>query len=224
MSLINEALRKARQAAAEHDDQRNLGRVPQAYPGRNRRRGVGPAAIALVAFLAGIVGAAAVWWIVGAGAPDTPLPQAATLQAPPETGPEKAAGDPPAAPASAPEASAEPAEQPVRVVTSAPPPPVVTGPGDSETGLSDPPPATPAATATPGTTASNEREFVMDADLGYATLSLGYIVFRPVRPFAEINGNDVYEGSEVAGFTVDAIEIDRVVLSDSRGPLVLRVP
>jgi hypothetical protein len=64
----------------------------------------------------------------------------------------------------------------------------------------------------------------MDAELGYASLSLGYIVFRPVRPFAEINGNDVYEGSEVAGFKVEKIEVDRVVLRDDRGLLELRVP
>ena len=64
----------------------------------------------------------------------------------------------------------------------------------------------------------------MDADLGYASLSLGYIVFRPVRPFAEINGVDIYEGSEIAGFKVEKIEIDRVVLRDARGPLELRVP
>ena len=59
---------------------------------------------------------------------------------------------------------------------------------------------------------------------GYASLSLGYIVFRPVRPFAEINGVDIYEGSEIAGFKVEKIEVDRVVLRDSRGPLELRVP
>ena len=59
-----------------------------------------------------------------------------------------------------------------------------------------------------------------DPDLGDAsddlvacdtTLSLGYIVFRPVRPFAEINGEEVFEGSEIAGFVVERIEADRVV-------------
>jgi len=65
---------------------------------------------------------------------------------------------------------------------------------------------------------------MLDAELGGTTLSLGYIVFRPVRPFAEINGVDVYEGSEIEGFTVERIEADRVVLRDAEGPLELRVP
>ena len=82
----------------------------------------------------------------------------------------------------------------------------------------------PRATATRVAATSGNRVFVMDADLGYTTLSLGYIVFRPVRPFAEINGVDIYEGSEIAGFKVEKIEIDRVVLRDDRGPLELRVP
>ncbi len=72
MSLINEALRKARQAASEHDDQRNAGRAPQAYPSRGPRRGMSPAAVGLVAVLAGVAGAAGVWWIVGTGRPRNP--------------------------------------------------------------------------------------------------------------------------------------------------------
>jgi hypothetical protein len=71
---------------------------------------------------------------------------------------------------------------------------------------------------------TGERIFILDADLGTTSLSLGYIVFRPVRPFAEINGVEVYEGSEVEGFTVEKIEADKVTLRDADGPLVLRVP
>ena len=72
--------------------------------------------------------------------------------------------------------------------------------------------------------ASGDRVFVLDADLGYATLSLGYIVARPVNPFAEINGIEVSVGSEVEGFRVEKIEADRVVLRDEKGELVLQVP
>ena len=39
----------ARQAAAEHEDQRNSGRTSKAYPSRRPRRGVGVATIVLVA-------------------------------------------------------------------------------------------------------------------------------------------------------------------------------
>ena len=224
MSLINEALRKARQAAAEHDDQRSAGRAPQAYPSRGPRKGTGPAAVALVAVLAGLAGAAGVWWIVGAGAVDSDpgggpaLHQPATVesastpienQTQPEPAPE--ALQPPAPTARSSEGIPSP--------ESGAPAPDVTNP-EVDAG----PTAIPGTAATPVAKQSGSRVFIMDADLGYTTLSLGYIVFRPVRPFAEINGVDIYEGSEIAGFKVEKIEVDRVVLRDSRGPLELRVP
>jgi hypothetical protein len=224
VSLINEALRKARQAAAEHDDQRSAARAPQAYPSRGPRKGTGPAAVALVAVLAGLAGAAGVWWIVGTAATepksaDTQIPRASSV-------------------VEAPDLSTDPA-------TRAELAPLTVQP-DGQTGQAAVPPpfpqptpalpetAAPAADAHQTTiphdkptmvvTASGTRVFVMDAELGYASLSLGYIVFRSVRPFAEINGVDIYEGSEIEGFKVEKIEVDRVVLRDSRGPLELRVP
>ena len=64
----------------------------------------------------------------------------------------------------------------------------------------------------------------MEAVLAETTLSLGYIVARSDNPFAEINGIDVYVGSEIEGFVVESIEAEMVVLRDDQGPLVLRVP
>ncbi len=69
-----------------------------------------------------------------------------------------------------------------------------------------------------------ERVFIMEADLGYASLSLGFIVARSNNSFAEINGTEVWIGSEIEGFVVEAIEPDRVLLRDDKGPLILRVP
>ena len=224
MSLINEALRKARQAAAEHDDQRSAGRAPQAYPSRGPRKGTGPAAVALVAVLAGLAGAAGVWWIVGAGAVDSDPGGGPTLHQPAtaessstpienQTQPEPAPETP------QPPMSTDPAIEPM-------PSPQSRNPvSESDVPEVDKDPtAIPRAAAKPVITTSGTRVFVMDAELGYASLSLGYIVFRPVRPFAEINGVDIYEGSEIAGFKVEKIEVDRVVLRDDRGPLELRVP
>jgi len=219
VSLINEALRKARQAAAEHDDQRSAGREPQAYPSRGPRRGAGPTAVALVAVLAGLVGAAGVWWIVGAGAVDSDPGREPPLQRPAAT---PIADQPPPEPT--PEALRAPA-QTDRPVEREPAPEANTPvPENPDPVVETGPTAVAPPAATPVITTSGERVFIMDAELGYASLSLGYIVFRPVRPFAEINGMEVYEGSEVAGFTVEKIEVDRVVLRDGRGPLELRVP
>jgi hypothetical protein len=64
----------------------------------------------------------------------------------------------------------------------------------------------------------------MEADLGDVVLSLGFIVARTNNPFAEINGIEIYVGSEIEGFIVEAIEADRVVLRNDGGSLVLRVP
>ena len=72
--------------------------------------------------------------------------------------------------------------------------------------------------------ASGERVYIMEADLGDVVLNLDYIVARQGNPFAEINGVEVYLGSEIEGFVVESIEADRVVLRDEDGPLVLRVP
>jgi len=224
VSLINEALRKARQAAADHEDQRNAGRAPHAYPSRGPRKGAGPAAVALVAVLAGLAGAAGVWWIVSAGAVDSKSGAEPRLEQP-------AAGDN-SSPATSNQALTEPAPEGLERQAPAAPPVETTPMPEAATPVpeaADPvietAPAAPSPLpAEPAVTTSGNRVFIMDAELGYASLSLGYIVFRPVRPFAEINGNDVYEGSEVAGFKVEKIEVDRVVLRDDRGPLELRVP
>ena len=67
MSLINDALRKARQAAAEHEAQQPDAtfRAPTAYPSRPPRRRSGVTVLASVAVMAGLVGAAVGWWAVG---------------------------------------------------------------------------------------------------------------------------------------------------------------
>lgn len=65
--------------------------------------------------------------------------------------------------------------------------------------------------------------FVLHADVGYATLDLDFIVYKPSAPFGRINGQDIVPGSIVAGFRVDEIAADYVRLSDRYGPLVLRV-
>jgi hypothetical protein len=70
---------------------------------------------------------------------------------------------------------------------------------------------------------AGERVFVLDADLGDVTLSLGYIVFKPSDPFAEINGREVRQGSLVEGYRVEEIERDRVRLRQGERTVVLRV-
>ena len=209
MSLINDALRKARQAASEHEEQQpdTAFRAPRAYPLRGPRRWSGVVVLSLIAVMAGLAGAAVAWWAVGqreqpvAAVVPMPTPSPAPIVEAPRS-----------------EASAvQSAEQTAVILVATPTP---TAPQIATT--REPAPVPTPQESTGATT--NDRVFDLDADLGYATLSLGYIVVRPVNPFAEINGVEVFIGSEVEGFRVEKIEADRVVLRDEKGELVLRVP
>ncbi len=209
MSLINDALRKARQAAAEHEAQQpdTAFRAPRAYPSRGPRRRSGVVVLALVAVMAGLAGAAVAWWAMG----QREQPVAAVVPMPTPS-------PAPIVEASQSEAPAvESAEQTAVILVATPTP---TAPQIAA--IREPAPA-PTPRESTGA-ATNGRVFDLDADLGYATLGLGYIVARPVNPFAEINGVEVVIGSEVEGFRVEKIEADRVVLRDEKGELVLRVP
>jgi len=212
VSLINDALRKARQAAAEHEAQQpdTAFRAPRVYPSRSAPRRSRVAVLVSVAVMAGLAGAAVAWWAVG----QREQPVAAVVPMPTPS-PTPAVEAPQAeAPAVVPVESAE--ETAVVIVAT----PTPTAP---QVATTQEPEFVPTPQKRTGT-ATNDRVFDLDADLGYATLSLGYIVARPVNPFAEINGIEVSVGSEVEGFRVEKIEADRVVLRDDKGELVLRVP
>jgi hypothetical protein len=212
VSLINDALRKARQAAAEHEAQQPDAtfRAPKAYPSRGPHRRSGIMMLAVVAVMAGLAGAAVAWWAVGqreqpvAAVVPMPTPSPATVIEQPN--------DPTPEPTSTTVAPVQLGEKTavILVPTSTPDTQQVTTPLE--------PAPEPRSQKRAG------RVFDLDANLGYATLSLGYIVARPVNPFAEINGIEVSVGSEVEGFRVEKIEADRVVLRDGKGELVLRVP
>lgn len=222
MSLINDALRKARQAASEHEARQpdSAFRPPVSYPSRGPHRRSGAIRLVLVAMTAALVGGFLAWWLLGGGDPAAEPPSAAVVENP--------------------VIEVQPAETPVigeseseATAHTAPTTPV---PSTASVGIAeqfvesavDEPPAVqvrPTADQPAShPSASGPRVFVLDADLGYAKLSLGYIVARSTNPFAEINGDDLYVGSEVEGFVVEAIEADRVILRDDRGELILKVP
>jgi len=228
VSLINDALRKARLAAAEHEAQQpdTAFRAPKAYPSRSAPRRSGVAVLASVAVMAGLAGAAVAWWAVGQR--EQPVAAFVPTATPSPTPSFEEPDDPAPALSPTPIVEALQAEAPAVV-------PVESGEEAAVVVVATPTPTAPlvATTQDPAPVptpqersgaATDHRIFVLDADLGYATLSLGYIVARPVNPFAEINGIEVSVGSEVEGFRVEKIEADRVVLRDEKGELVLRVP
>jgi len=227
VSLINDALRKARQAAAEHEAQQpdTAFRAPKAYPSRGPNRRSGVVVLVSVAVMAGLTGAAVAWWAVGqreqpaAAVVPTATPSPPSIVEEPDDpapalSPTPTVGAPqPEAPAVVPVESAEETAAAI-VATQTPTAPQVATTQEP----------TPQPTPEPTQKKPTDRVFILDADLGYVTLSLGYIVARPVNPFAEINDIEVFVGSEVEGFRVEKIEADRVILRDEKGELVLRVP
>lgn len=239
MSLVSDALRKARQEAARRDAERRgqplilppAGMARPSASGRSLALGV---ALGLVAALAG--GTAAWWLAQRAGAPDA--------------GPSSAAVAPPVAASSATVtgltnlSDAEPVEddpgQPAR--TSSMPQPTALPAADAPD-VALPPTERTQLTTPPDTGAGNAAEaadaagpgpsgraghddlvFDVDADLGDVHLSVDYLVIRPDDPFAQINGQEVRVGSTIEGYEIVAIERDRVVLDGPLGTVTINVP
>jgi len=233
MSLVSEALRKARRERAErlaHEQGRAL--PPTGVGEAPRRAGLRLMAGAALAVLAGVFGGIVAWWFLAQGGdPDTtsgpPDQGAAAVVAERVAVPEQAASQPV-------ELDGPQTERPEivpRLTANAESRPAVSGGvasvEEQDVGSAEPPPtATPAPveqTSGAVPVAQGPREFVAEARLGDVTLTLGYLVFRQTDPFAEINGTTAFVGTVVEGFRVDEIRRDRVVLSDQHGPVVIRV-
>lgn len=233
MSLIHDALRKARREQEEEEDARGVV-YARGLTGRRRHHGLGTG-ILLGALLAVAAGAAVgiglwLWHGDGSGAKPPAPGNAAITPVAGASGLGSAASQPEAAPAGTAAAAA-----PAAVVPATPAPSNGSGqPPDQRTAGADQPalptaehrPATPSERATPRETRGpdGERVFHIEADLGYASLVVDYIAFRHDDPFARINGVDVRVGSTVEGFTVEEITGTAVRLRDERGTVILKVP
>ncbi len=229
MSLIHEALRKARHEAARGDDPGVI--YPGGLTGR-RRRGLAVgifAGIVLTIALATIIGGT-LWWVVRQRPSDEPAgagPGQSTAQPMPPEAQAYAPADEILIEEPALSAAAEPHFGADGEPSETEPAGIATDPDITERHRPNSEPADRTVTfatqptRAPDPSAAN-REYVADADLGYANLSLDYIVFRPNDPFAQINGFDVRVGSHIEGFAVEEITADAVHLRDARGPLVLR--
>lgn len=253
MSLISDALRKARRDASPSPDA-----VPPILSGRpgRRRRATPLGVMLLVGALVGAAlvaaGGAVVWWALsraprGEGSPTAATAPAADRAESPGgvTDVESPGGD-----AGRTEAGSSVETRPVaptaaEAETDSPAPPsaeAASGQGAQDPALasspaaSTPVPARPdtdmatdggrttASPPSPSPAVSGEQVFVLDADLPDASLHLGYLVSKPEGSFAEINGRQVVEGSVVDGFVVEEIRPDRVVLRRGDEQVVLRTP
>ena len=234
MSLIHEALRKARRQEGD-EDARGVAYARGLTGRRHRGLGTGILIGALLAVAAGAAVGVGLWQWHGDGS-GTPTAAAGSGSAATAAG---ASGLQPA--------PSQPATESAAVTAATTAAPAQGAPGDgaaASTGPGQPPgeltagtqqpelptaeqrPPPPAERATPRETRgpNGERVFHVEADLGYSSLVVDYIVDRPSDPFARINGRDIRVGDTVEGFTVEEITSTAVRLRDARGPLVLMVP
>jgi hypothetical protein len=225
VSLISEALRKARAEAAEREGREHGVPRALALPPKRWRSGPGVLLLAIAGLAAGLGGAAVAWWALGRrpGAA-TPVPVPTSPATPAPAAATAAAGMGTTALHHAPLPGAA-----VPAPTSAPKPAVAAAPPKAAPPRADASEARaeqarrPEGERSGGVGEHAERTFVIDADLGYAKLHLDFIVYRPGSPFASINGAQVMVGSLLEGFTVEEIGQDFVRLRDKHGAVVLRV-
>jgi len=239
VSLIGDALRKARQEAAERDSDRKgiLFSAKIADSPSRSNLGLGLALGALIAVIATVAGGVAVWWILGVGdrAQDQGQPPAEKTAAILE--PESASEGSDSGGNSSSDSDQRQQSAAVRAAEATSEfyqAPILNPPA------SEPATTTEAATASASGSASasdsnpatgfmgkenGDEIYIMEADLGNGVnLSLGYLIFREEDPFAEINGVELHLGGTIEGFRVKDITRDRVTLSNGRRTIVLRAP
>lgn len=233
MSLVTEALRKARQEAAAKEAARRGKPVSirAARPPRGTLVAPRLLAVAALALGAALAGAGVVWWIQerGAGGAGPVAPPPATTASPGLSATSQPVADA-ATPTLGPGARIGTATPPRELITAgagltqAPPPleTPVPATGAAGSNAQPGPGSRPESTPAPAQAPTRERVFVLDADLGRVKLHLDFLVYKPSAPFASINGRQVVPGSIVDGLVVDEIGRDFVRLADGHGTIVLK--
>ncbi len=235
MSLISDALRKARQEAAEREAKDHGLETPMVagYWKRGGRHGVALVLGAAIALAAALIGGGLVWWVL-ADRSDTVVNEVSdgeeqAAEGVVDSAPVHSTGDP------APEQVGEtvlPAAVSVESTTAGDGGPAAGGGkavsesdaiGRSPDGAGGLPAEAipPPAKASEGDGAGGE--FVAEARIGETTLTLDYLVYRKANPFAQINGRDVRVGAVIEDFVVEAITSDSVVLTRGETRVVIRV-
>ena len=240
MSLIGEALKRARLEAARREGEER-GTVYASAPAYTPRRRRPPIAVVIAgAGIAGLLAGTGAFWALRGGAPESRRPEApapAPALSAPVPAPQVADARP-LAPSSAPELAAPPPAPAPAPKTIAPPaapvaPPVPVAPPRASAPVAPPAapptkaaaaPASPrsAAKAGPGSPApagappAEGRSYSRAVDLpGGQRLELDGIVASPTDPLAMMNRRLMAPGEVINGYTLVRIEPKRV---EMRGP------
>lgn len=234
MSLISDALRKARQEAADREAKEQGLETPvvAGYWKRGGHPGVGLLVGAVIAVGAAGIGGSAVWWLllerpeakvvaeqvvessVPIGASDVSSDQQEQEQESSTSDDETDLFD-----ASESTGRVEQAGSSTQMDENG----GATKPIVQKSGVVDAVPK--EAEPSPVRDFQDERggEFIEVAKIGDVTLTLDYLLFRAENPFAQINGRDVRVGSVIEGFVIEEITADSVAMRKDEKRVVLRV-
>ena len=223
MSLVGDALRKARREAAEREAERR-GMLFSAHISDRQSRsslGLGLVLGAVIAIAATVAGGVAVWWVLdrraepGPAAAERADTPATVHVEPSETSDRQAVIDP--ATSDVPPVPRDDDEPVGPVGTTSDSAAATTADRATPVPTLPPPSQDTASTAAESSGAGSfigvedgEEVYILDADLGDVVLGLDFIVARTDDPFAEINGVELHIGGVIEGFRVKSIEHDRV--------------
>lgn len=227
MSLIDEALRRARQQAAHQDAAKRdeaYRHVPVLPPMASRRRsGLSPALIGAAVALCVVAGVALGIYIGDGERESSPVPQPRVVEAapPPEPVPASEPQRPITVQEEMPEQTPEPEPTPAPVVVVPTPAPPAPEPEPTpEPVAQEPLPApVPAPTPTPEpapTPAPEVRTYVREIPLPEGgSLRLNGIAFSASQPVALINDKVLAKGESYQGFLVTDIQANLVELRNN---------
>lgn len=224
MSLIGEALKRARlEAARREGEERGTAHstMPAYLPARRRSRATWIAAT----LLAALTGAAAVYLLLRPAASTPPFSAHPPLLGKEDGGP---GDDSMVEPAAVPTRSTPPPATPSPAASPSLAPPASAGSPQSTVKAPSVPspvptaaPAAPAAAAVPST--AGARVYVRVAELGGTRLELDGIVASETDPVAMINRKLLGIGEGLDGWVVEKIEAKQVTLRGGRETVVLKL-
>ena len=194
MSLINDALKRAKQAQQDNPSPPAPG--PQFRPADpKQQRSAAPGMLLLLVLVIVVsLGGLFVWWVAQA--------RNTTRQSVAVAAKESPAAE--AAPASVTPQASEPTPQPAVAVT----PPAPTSNAVVAAGAAE-------AEIAPANSASNAEPVVPEAPPKPSPPKLQGIIYRPDRPVAIVNGKTVFPGDQVGEFRVLAISAESVTLESA---------
>lgn len=225
MSLINDALRKARKEASAQESPLQRRHLNQR---RKLRSGLWLALIGTAVFAA-LLGAGSIWWL---------LRPVSSRDIPTQGSPGELPGNytSPVSPTphnpTTKEAAESLADKDIPKDPLNTPPHQLAPPSTKAKAPKTPLPAIPLAQVMPApsrpeterpTPQPISRVFVAEATINGHHLTLDYLVYKETRPFAQINGTIVGEGAMIEGLVLEKVTESSIILSSGDDRFTIKI-